>query len=130
MELSIQTTKHSELVDVTSKILEKIPEGLSGLCVIYIPHTTSAITINEGADPSVKHDVLEQLSQLIPWNQSFFQHREGNSAAHIKSILVGNSVTVIVQNGELQLGTWERIFFCEFDGPRRRTVWLQFMDGI
>ncbi|MFX1282909.1 MAG: secondary thiamine-phosphate synthase enzyme YjbQ [Promethearchaeota archaeon] len=127
-EARINTEKRSELLDITQNINNLIPKDMnSGICVIYVPHTTAGIMINEGADPSVQKDILNQLDQLIPWDQPFFRHLEGNSAAHIKASLVGNSVTILVENSHLQLGTWQKIFFAEFDGPRRRRVYITFI---
>ena len=126
-EVYIETKKRSELLDITQQIKTIIPKDLdTGGCVIFIPHTTAGITINEGADPNVKHDIINQLDQLVPWNQPFFRHSEGNSAAHIKASLMGTSVSILVENGQILLGTWQKIFFAEFDGPRRRKIWVTF----
>ena len=122
--IQVITSEHTEMVDITDYIQRSVDENVRAL-LIYVPHTTCGLTINEGADPDVKTDVVEQFKRLVPWDQEFFKHMEGNSAAHIKSILVGNSVQVIVENGKIQLGTWERIFLCEFDGPRTRKIWIQ-----
>ncbi len=122
--IQVITSEHTEMVDITDYIQRSVDENVRAL-LIYVPHTTCGLTINEGADPDVKTDVVEQFERLVPWDQEFFKHMEGNSAAHIKSILVGNSVHVIVENGKLQLGTWEKIFLCEFDGPRTRKIWIQ-----
>jgi secondary thiamine-phosphate synthase enzyme len=92
---------------------------------LYVPHTTAGITINENADPDVVHDFLAQLDRMVPWNQPFYQHAEGNSAAHVKASMMGSSCTVLIEEGNLCLGTWQGIWFCEFDGPRTRKVWLQ-----
>jgi len=97
-----------------------------GLCVVYVPHTTAGITINEAADPSVKADLLMELNKIVPF-QDRYQHTEGNSAAHIKATLVGSSVTIPITGGSLALGTWQGIYFCEFDGPRRRQVFVQVL---
>jgi secondary thiamine-phosphate synthase enzyme len=126
-EVYIETKKRSELLDITQQIKTIIPKDLNtGLCIIFVPHTTAGITINEGADPNVRHDIIDQLDQLVPWNQPFFRHSEGNSAAHIKASLMGNSVSILVENGQILLGTWQKIFFAEFDGPRRRKIWVTF----
>ena len=119
----IQTSAHTELVDITTKIQQLIGEDCVAV-IIYVPHTTCALTINEGADPDVQTDAVSQLNKIVPWDQGF-KHMEGNSAAHIKAMLVGNSVTVLVEHGKLQLGTWEKIFLCEFDGSRKRSIWIQ-----
>lgn len=123
--LELETTKRSEMVDVTRELQaiadeENVGEGRM---TVYIPHTTAGVTINENADPDVAADMLEHLDGMIPWNGGW-RHGEGNSAAHIKATLVGNSATLIVERGMLRLGTWQGVFFCEFDGPRRRKVWV------
>jgi len=125
--LSINTRDRSEMIDITSKVEEKLKRsGLKdGVCFLFVPHTTAAITINESADPSVATDIQAMLNKLIPWEGSY-RHLEGNSAAHIKSSLIGNSVMVFVESGHLKLGTWQGIFFCEFDGPRSRKLYIKF----
>jgi len=126
-KISVQTTRRSEMVDITGLIAGAVAEaGLDkGICVVFVPHTTAGVTINENADPSVQLDIQTVLSKLIPEGAGY-SHREGNADSHIKAGLMGSSVTVIVEGGELQLGTWQGIFFCEFDGPRRRGVWVDF----
>ncbi len=123
MILSVKTRERTELVDVTSDINQLIQKsGIDqGLCMLYVPHTTAAVTINESADPSVKSDMLMILNKIIPW-EADYRHLEGNSAAHIKSTLVGPSELVAIENRKLVLGTWQGIFFCEFDGPRNRKL--------
>lgn len=123
MILSVKTRKRTEFVDITSDINQLIQKSGTdeGLCMIYVPHTTAAVTINESADPSVKSDILMVLNQIIPWEANY-RHLEGNSPAHIKSTLVGSSELIAIENGRLILGTWQGIFFCEFDGPRTRKV--------
>ena len=125
--LSIDTTDRSEMIDITSKVEEELKRsGLKdGVCFLFVPHTTAGITINESADPSVATDIQAMLNKLIPWEGSY-GHLEGNSAAHIKSSLLGNSVMVFVESGHLKLGTWQGIFFCEFDGPRSRKLYIKF----
>jgi len=125
--LSIRTRDRSEMVDITSQVEGELRRsGLEdGVCFIYVPHTTAGITINENADPSVIADIQATLNKLVPWGGPY-SHREGNSAAHIKSSLVGNSVMVLIESGRLKLGTWQGIFFCEFDGPRSRKVHIKF----
>ncbi len=130
IELRIKTTKHTEVIDITDRVQKEIPKEHSGIVVIYVPHTTCGVFINEGADPDVMKDLSRKLENLIPWNEPYYSHLEGNSAAHIKAILVGNSATAIVENGKLKLGTWERIFLGEFDGPRQRKLWLQIVQSI
>jgi secondary thiamine-phosphate synthase enzyme len=123
MILSVKTRERTELVDVTSDINQLIQKsGIDqGLCMLYVPHTTAAVTINESADPSVKSDMLMILNKIIPWEANY-RHLEGNSAAHIKSTLVGSSELIAIENRKLVLGTWQGIFFCEFDGPRNRKL--------
>jgi secondary thiamine-phosphate synthase enzyme len=128
MILSVKTRKTTELIDITSDINKHIQKSAidQGLCMLYVPHTTAAVTINESADPSVKSDILMILNQIIPW-QANYRHLEGNSPAHIKSTLVGSSELIAIENGRLVLGTWQGIFFCEFDGPRNRKVEVRIM---
>jgi secondary thiamine-phosphate synthase enzyme len=98
------------------------------MAIVFVPHTTAAVTINENADPSVQHDILADLNRLVPFAGPY-QHTEGNSAAHIKSSLVGPSETLIIEEGRLKLGTWQGVYFCEFDGPRTRKVWVKIIPG-
>jgi secondary thiamine-phosphate synthase enzyme len=123
----VQTRRRSEFVEITAKVRAAVQEaGLkSGVCVVYCPHTTAAIAIQENADPDVVHDMLLWLNEHIPKNAPGFRHAEGNSDSHIMSSLLGSSATVIVETGDLVLGTWQGIYFCEFDGPRTRTVMVQ-----
>lgn len=125
-EFRIQTKQRDEFVDITSEVRRCIREqgAKSGSCLVYCPHTTAAITINENADPTVPGDILRKLAELVPANDGY-RHPEGNSDAHIKSSLIGNSVRIIIEDGQLCLGTWQGIFFCEFDGPRQRRFWVQ-----
>jgi len=126
--VQVNTPDHAVMVDVTDLVARKIQESgvKSGVCLVYIPHTTAGITINEGADPAVMEDFLGTLERLVPWKGTY-RHSEGNAAAHIKAILVGGSVHIIIENGRLILGTWERIFLCEFDGPRTRKVRIKIL---
>jgi secondary thiamine-phosphate synthase enzyme len=121
---TVTTRRRSEMVNITSQVAEALVKSgiVSGTATVFCPHTTAAITINENADPDVPHDILLTLEQLFPQDRPGYRHDEGNSDAHVKSSLVGASETVLVQNGRLTLGTWQGIFFCEFDGPRNRTV--------
>jgi len=126
--IQIQTNSQTELIDITKNIHSFIRDHSieNGICMVYVPHTTAAVTINENADPSVKQDVLMVLNDIIPWKANY-RHLEGNSPAHIKSILVGASELLPVANHELMLGTWQGIFFCEFDGPRNRKCHIQML---
>ena len=123
----VGTHERSQMVDVTDRVQALVrAAGLaSGRVTVYVPHTTAGVTINENADPDVVHDVLAQLDRMAPWEQPFYRHGEGNSAAHVKASMMGSSVTVLVEDGWLQLGTWQGVWFCEFDGPRTRQVWLR-----
>ncbi|MBN1763850.1 MAG: YjbQ family protein [Sedimentisphaerales bacterium] len=120
--MNIKTHRRNEMLDITDEINSVIRDARieSGLAVVYVPHTTAGVTINENADPSVVHDILLTLEELIPQRRSGYRHGEGNSDSHVKSSLVGPSVTVIIENGRLCLGTWQSVYFCEFDGPRNR----------
>lgn len=123
--LDIKSSKRCEFIDITSKIGEIVSKAhiQNGVCRIFIPHTTAGVTINENADHSVKNDILRALERIVPLNADY-AHAEGNSDAHIKSSLVGTERTVFIENGSLKLGTWQGIFFCEFDGPRNRQAWV------
>ncbi|MCF7884903.1 MAG: secondary thiamine-phosphate synthase enzyme YjbQ [Candidatus Marinimicrobia bacterium] len=125
-KFSISTTTRNELIDITRRVQSAVKDSgvKDGVCTVYCPHTTGAITINESADPSVASDIERKLKKMVPKNENY-SHAEGNSDSHIKSSLVGNTVQVILDNGSLQLGTWQGIFFCEFDGPRTRNVWVK-----
>ena len=122
LEFNLRTQHHDEMLDITSQVAEAVRESgvTEGIVTVYTPHTTSAITINENADADVVHDVLKQLDEMVPWRQPFFDHCEGNSAAHVKSSMIGASETIPVSNGKMTLGVWQGIYFCEFDGPRSR----------
>jgi secondary thiamine-phosphate synthase enzyme len=130
MILSVKTRERTELIDISSDINDLIKKsGVDeGLCMLYVPHTTSAVTINESADPSVKSDILMILNQVIPWDANY-RHLEGNSPAHIKASLIGPSELLAIENRRLVLGTWQGIFFCEFDGPRTRKVHVRIMEA-
>jgi secondary thiamine-phosphate synthase enzyme len=120
----VRTRQRNEFVEITQEVRTFVRQSgiRSGTCLVYCPHTTAAITINENADPDVVHDVLLWLNRAIPKEQAGFRHGEGNSDSHLKAILVGASVSVIVEDGDLVLGRWQGIYFCEFDGPRSRQV--------
>ena len=128
MIFTVKSRKQTELIDITTKIQDVVlSAGIGqGLCMLYVPHTTAAITINEIADPSVKEDILMIIDKIIPWKAGY-RHLEGNSPAHIKSTLVGSSELIAIENDRLTLGTWQGIFFCEFDGPRTRKVHVRLI---
>ena len=126
-EFRVSTKSRSQMIDITSQVHSLV--GRTGVTdgdvIVYCPHTTAAITINENADPSVPHDMLMTLEELLPRHRSGYRHSEGNSDSHCKSTLVGCSEQILIKGGALQLGTWQGIFFCEFDGPRSRKVIVQ-----
>ncbi len=127
--VSVQTSGRNDMVDITDKVVSAVRESgiRDGICIVYIPHTTCAVTINENADPSVKQDILTELDKIVPWKDGY-RHLEGNSAAHIKAGMFGFSQTIPVTGGRLPLGTWQGIYLCEFDGPRSRTVQIELFD--
>ena len=126
----VPTRNQSQMIEVTEQVRGVVlSRGVQrGRVIVYVPHTTAGITINENADPDVTHDMLEQLEQMVPWSQPFYRHAEGNSASHVKASMMGSSVMVLIENGQLQRGTWQGIWFCEFDGPRTRKVIVQVDD--
>jgi secondary thiamine-phosphate synthase enzyme len=126
----VKTTQRSEIVDVTDAVRRIVRQHRvrDGMAIIYVPHTTAAVTINENYDPDVKHDMLKKLETLIPKAESYYQHDEGNSDSHVKTALVGNSATVLIEKGDLVLGRWQGIYFCEFDGPREREMYVKLVD--
>ncbi len=128
--INIKTKSRNEFVDITAEIQAVIDESgvKDGLCYIYVPHTTAGVTINEGADPSVAKDIQNTLSRLVPHSGRYL-HTEGNSDAHIKTTLVGSSQTIVIEGGRALLGTWQSVFFCEFDGPRHRRVSVKVTEG-
>lgn len=125
-EITVQSKSRTDFIDITSAVQQfATGKGMKdGLVTVFIPHTTAGITINENADPDVTADLETVLDRMVPWGEGY-RHSEGNTAAHVKASLTGSSVQVIVQNGKLRLGTWQSIYFCEFDGPRTRTVWFK-----
>lgn len=128
IELGITTSKQIEMLEITPQINKAVKENKinNGICCIFSPHTTCGLTINEHADPSVAQDILETLDIIVPLYGNY-RHLEGNAAAHIKTVLVGTSVHLLVAEGRLCLGTWQGVFLCEFDGPRQRKVWIKAM---
>ncbi|MFD1135079.1 secondary thiamine-phosphate synthase enzyme YjbQ [Paenibacillus urinalis] len=130
-KLTLKTFNRDEMRDVTEEVRAAVAKSgiTDGIAMIYSPHTTAGITINENADPDVKHDVLLRLDEVYPWNHPKYLHAEGNTASHLKAITTGTSQTVIIQNGRLVLGRWQGIYFCEFDGPRDREYYVKTMEG-
>jgi secondary thiamine-phosphate synthase enzyme len=127
--LNVRTTQRNEMVDVTDRVTKFVRSNntLDGMVVVYVPHTTAAVTINENADPDVRHDMLKKLGEMIPKDESYYLHVEGNSDSHVKTSLVGNTVTVLIERGRLVLGRWQGIYFCEFDGPRDREMMVKLV---
>lgn len=124
--MGVRTGSKTEMVDITSSVQKEISKSgvKEGVCTVYVPHTTAGITINEGADPAVCQDILSKLNELVPPDAGY-RHMEGNSDSHIKASLMGSSVNLLVEDGRLLIGTWQKIFFCEFDGPRSRKVYIR-----
>ena len=126
----VKTRQRSEIVDVTDAVRKLVRQNniRDGMAICYVPHTTAAVTINENYDPDVKQDMLRKLEALIPKTETYYQHDEGNSDSHVKTSLVGNSTLVLIENGDLVLGRWQGIYFCEFDGPREREMYVKLVD--
>jgi len=129
-QFTVKTTSRFQMIDITGMVRSALRESgvQSGICCVFVPHTTAAVTINENADADVQRDIIAELDKVIPLNDNY-RHIEGNSAAHVKSSLVGASEMVLVERGELVLGTWQSLFFCEFDGPRTRHFHVKFISG-
>ncbi len=127
-QLTVSTRSRLGMIDITGEIRAALRESdvKEGICYVFVPHTTAAVTINENADPDVPRDILKELDKVIPFSDSY-SHREGNSAAHIKASLVGASETILIEKGKLVLGTWQSVFFCEFDGPRTRKAFIKIV---
>ena len=126
----VRTSERSQVVDVTAQVQKVVAKRAvnDGMVIVYVPHTTAAVTINENYDPDVKHDLLRKLDELVPKRESYYRHDEGNSDSHVKTAMLGNSVTVLVEAGRLLLGQWQGIYFCEFDGPRERQMFVKVVD--
>ena len=126
-EISVSTRAHAELLDVTELVRREVRAAgvRDGVVTLFVPHTTAGITIQENADPDVVHDLLLALERAVPWRSPDYRHGEGNTAAHVKASLVGSSAQIFIRNGDLALGTWQAVYFCEFDGPRSRRLWLR-----
>ena len=130
IKLDVTTGKHTEMKDITRLIQKAVTDSgvTDGVCIVFVPHTTAAVTINENADPDVVRDFTMEINKIVPWEDGY-HHMEGNSAAHLKSSLIGFSEQLLIANGRLVLGTWQGIYVCEFDGPRRRKVYVKVMEG-
>ena len=126
-KLSIKTTKRSQMIDITRDVQNVVTNNniVDGIITVFIPHTTAAVTINENADPAVCRDFMQKINKMVPEGEGFYTHAEGNSDSHLKASMIGFSETIIVENGTLKLGTWQGIYFCEFDGARTRTAWVK-----
>lgn len=126
----LSTSSRDQMIEITSQIQSLVDDSgvTNGHAFIHIPHTTAGITINENADPDVVHDFLKQLDQMVPWTQPFYRHAEGNSASHVKASMMGFTQTVLIEDTRLLLGTWQGIWFCEFDGPRTRKVHVRILE--
>ncbi len=125
-ELIVKTSRHTEFVEITGDVQRLVDKSgvKEGVCICFVPHTTAGITINENADPDVVADMIYALDKAVPWKDAQYRHGEGNTAAHVKSSMMGHTVQVLVRSGKLQFGTWQGIYLCEFDGPRTRKVWV------
>ena len=126
----VRTSSRNEMVEVTDRLRQLVAQQnvTEGMLIVYVPHTTAAVTINENADPDVKSDMLAKLSTLVPQREAYYRHAEGNSDSHVKSAMVGQSVTVLVEGGRLVLGRWQGVYFCEFDGPRDRELMIKLVN--
>jgi secondary thiamine-phosphate synthase enzyme len=129
-QFTLSTSSRNQLIDITDIVSDYVQRSgvKSGICLVYTPHTTAAITVNENADPSVKSDIIRKLTDIFPQNDNY-NHSEGNSDAHLKSSVIGCSQTLLIKDGSLLLGTWQGIYFCEFDGPRRRQYFVKVIPG-
>ncbi|HEX8913487.1 MAG TPA: secondary thiamine-phosphate synthase enzyme YjbQ [Humisphaera sp.] len=127
---NVRTTRRNELVEVTDRLRSLVRQHnvTDGMVIVYVPHTTAAVTINENADPDVKRDMLWKLAAMVPKDEPEYAHGEGNSDSHVKASLVGQSVTVLVERGDLLLGRWQGVYFCEFDGPRQRQMCVKILN--
>ncbi len=128
-EIPVRTSSHTQMLDITRQVQQAVTEsGVSdGICIIFVPHTTAAVTINENADPDVQTDFMKEINKIVPWEDGYL-HMEGNAAAHLKASMMGFSETVIIKDGRLVLGTWQGIYFLEYDGARNRKVIIKIMN--
>ena len=129
IQMNIRTSKHTQMINITETVQKAVTESgvKEGICIVFIPHTTAAVTINENADPDVVRDFTMEINKIVPWEDGY-QHMEGNSAAHLKASMIGFSEQIIIDDGRLVLGTWQGVYFCEFDGPRSRKLYLKIME--
>ncbi|MBQ7681351.1 MAG: YjbQ family protein [Oscillibacter sp.] len=129
-QFTVRTSAHTQMLDITAQVRKAVADSgvQNGLCVVYIPHTTAAVTVNENADPDVQTDFMKEINKIVPWEDGYY-HAEGNSAAHLKASMMGFSETLIIDAGKLLLGTWQGIYFLEYDGPRTRKVYVKVMEG-
>jgi secondary thiamine-phosphate synthase enzyme len=130
MHITVRTRCQTEMIDITARIQQQVTDSqmADGLCIVFVPHTTAAVTINENSDPAVSRDILMVINKVVPWDEAY-RHLEGNSPAHLKASIIGSSETIVVENGRLVLGTWQGIFFCEFDGPRTRKLVIRVIQA-
>jgi len=130
MHITVRTRCQTEMIDITARIQQQVTDSqvADGLCVVFVPHTTAAVTINENSDPAVSRDILMVINKMVPWDEAY-HHLEGNSPAHLKASIIGSSETIVVENARLVLGTWQGIFFCEFDGPRTRKLEIRVIQA-
>lgn len=126
VKFTVDTSRHTQMLNITDRVKKAVADSgvRSGVCTVFIPHTTAAVTINENADPDVVRDITAELDKIVPWDDGY-RHSEGNSAAHLKASMIGFSEQIIVEDGRLLLGIWQGVYFCEFDGPRTRNVYLK-----
>ena len=129
IKLNISTSKHTQMIEITELIQKAVTESgvKDGICTVFIPHTTAAVTINENADPDVVRDFTMEINKIVPWEDGY-RHMEGNAAAHLKASMIGFSEQIIIEDGRLVLGTWQGIWFCEYDGPRSRKIYVKIME--
>ena len=129
-QFPVRTSSHTQMIDITDQVQKIVTDSgvKEGICVIFVPHTTAAVTINENADPDVQTDFMKEISKIVPWEDGY-RHMEGNSAAHLKSSMMGFSETVIIEQGRLLLGTWQGVYFLEYDGARNRRVYVKILEG-
>ena len=129
-QFPVRTSSHTQMVDITAQVQKIVTESgvKDGICVVFVPHTTAAVTINENADPDVQTDFMKEINKIVPWEDNY-RHMEGNSAAHLKASMMGFSETVLIDQGRLLLGTWQGIYFLEYDGARSRRVYVKILEG-